>query len=236
MSKLLDELLQSAGSGPAQLSAKVQSLGKALTPALANEASEAYKRAVRNGQAHTALGGAMVASMLYVQLGMRKESLEAHYDVMQLLFMRAESVEDYAGVHEGTRGLVKYAREVRDAEREYGALVLGADAAYFASEAASGNTPLKEKWLQSAIEDVLAAFGAKPGGNVAGATGEKLVSVLCAVAEELQLSGLAREPDFAAALRQLAAKTRAHVPPNFVFEGDPKRSDWMRRILASLPR
>ena len=234
MSRILDELLQSAAAGVEALGARLDALGNALTPALAKEASEAYKRAIENQQNHTALGGTMVASMLHLKLGNWNEALAGHFDMQQILFVQAESLDDYQSVHEGVRGIFAKALQIGDAERAYEAVVLAADAAYFASEAAGADLAQKEKWLGTALVDLVSAFNANPAQQVSQGTGTKLVSVLCAVADALRASGLDSNPKLAALLSMAASRARASVPPNFGFPGNAQKTAWMQRTLASL--
>jgi hypothetical protein len=234
MSKVLDDLLASAASGVPALEAHVARLGGALTPALANEARDSYQRALQAHQADAAFFGAWLASILYVSLGLKKEALLAHADWFQILFIKATTVDEYQSVHEMAHQTVARARAIHEREIAFHAHVQAADSAYFASEAAGKDSSTKQRWLAEALNDLLAAFAEEPGTAANDLWRARLLSVLCAVVEELELSQLAGDPGMAATLRQVAAAADAHVPVDFPFPADATNAAWIARWLAKL--
>ena len=228
MSKLLDALFQSAGSGAPALKAKIEQLGAALTPSVADEARESYKGAMTHQQLHLAFSGAIVASFLYLKFGQKKPSLEAHLDWHQILLVEATTVESHRVVHEGARDIVLASREIQERDLMFHARVLAADAAYFASKAAGEDKAQKEKWLATALEDLLAVFAERSDVADAGIWSQRLIGCLTATVEEIENSGLGKRPEILAALWQLAILV--NVPVDFTIPGDPEKTERIARV------
>jgi len=234
MSRQLDDLMQAMAADPARVGPKLDALGAALTPVLADEARDAYQRALKGQQLNAAFLGTMLASILYGKLGRWRESLNSHIDWLQLRFMTAQSVEEYASVHETARDAVTKGADIKARDLALQARVLAADSAYFASEAAGAGTKEKATWLAAALEDVLAAFTASPREAAEGGWGEKLLGVLCAAAVDIESSALDRDPKLAGLLKKAAAKAQASVPADYAVQGDAEKTQWIRQTLARL--
>jgi hypothetical protein len=234
MSKLLDDLFQSACTGVPELRARIQQLDATIIPALADEARESYKRAMMERRMQQAFLGSSLASSLYLKLGQKKPALEAHFDWHQILFAQATTVENYRVVHEGARDIVLKARDIQERDLMFEARVLVADIAYFASESAGIDTAQKEKWLATALEDLCAVFVERPDAATAGISSHRLMSSLSATVQELEKSGLDKKPEILSALRQLAGLVKAHVPADFNIPGDAEKTEYIAHGLRSL--
>jgi hypothetical protein len=237
MSKLLDDLFQSFGSGLpelTELTAKIEQLDAAIIPNLADEARESYKRALNQQRIHQAFFASFLASSLYLKLGQKKPALEAHFGLHQALFLEATTVEAYRRVHEGARDIVLKARDIQQRDLMFQARVLAADTAYFASQAAGNDTAQKEKWLATALDDLCGVFAERPDAAKAGIWSDQLMSSLSATVQELEKSGLDKKPEILSALRQLAGLVKAHVPADFNIPGDAEKTEYIARGLRSL--
>lgn len=234
MSRQLDDLLQAMAADLGRVGPKIDALGTALTPELADKARDAYQRAMNGRQLNTAFLASMLASVLYGKLGRWRESLNSHIDWLQIRFMAAQTVEQYASVHETACDAIKKAADIKARDLALQAQVLAADSAYFASEAAGADTKQKEKWLAAALEDVLAALSADPAGATVGVLGEKLLGVLCSAAVDIESGGLGRNPKLAELLKKAGAKSQASVPADYAVQGNAKKTQWIRQTLARL--
>jgi len=215
-----------------------------LSPELAQQADRLWLEAVGSGRPGLAQRASMVAALIYVRLGMRREGLKSIFNFHQTNFMLAETVEQYAAAREEFLGDYEKALAltlddaknvpgVENFQLAFQILTTAADCCFFSAELVSGTD--REHWLQLALQDlVTAAQYLEPADrssvmfvkfvSLLSATLAEVSSVFWASAERAMVEGL---------LTHLAVAAEAWIPADFNFPAEGATSGSFKTISAA---
>jgi hypothetical protein len=218
-----------------------QSHPQYLRPEVAEAAREDFKRAANQGQAGLAYHAAMAAATIYLRLGDRPNALLNRFDTLQMLFMGANDPDEYDDVRQQILEVHEMARGIDDERIAFRSLVLAADTAWFAAQAAAGGTlEGLEPRLVGTLQDVLAALGGveaaaqQPDERV---WVERLASLLAAAVDAaMSTYWRTAQDDIDGLLPQLAAAADA-LPIDLTFEQEgPQKQASVAAVLEDLER
>ena len=228
MQNLLKQLLTAAAQG--QLAGAMVNNANNLNPQLASEARDTFLKAVNDHDGAAAIAAASVAAAIYGRIGDSTEQLRNLTDVLQMEFMRASTVAEYKDVRHHGQGLAQQADKAKSPEFAFRALVVAADAAYFAAEADTNDVP----WLILTLQDLVNICNrAEPFQrtrffikfvDLLAASVEIGMSRMFLPKDQVTINGL---------LRSLATKVDQVIPPDIEFPDNPEQT---ARIAARLAR
>ena len=236
MSGLADELLESFRKGSDQAFNLIEQRKNQLTPALAEDLRARFSRTVAAGDGTTAFATSMLASVVYLRLGMRHEALQCFLDNIQIRFMAANDANAYGKVRTEALDCMAKATGISAPDIAFRAAVTAADCAYFAFEASSQNNADARGWMRHCLDDLETALSLASSDGGAGFL-MKLASLLAQATIDVQSliwfdTGMQAAID--AQLRRLATAAEQKIPVEFDCSGDPVKSRNVGQALAEL--
>src|SRR6266849_5878454 len=131
--QLLKELLASAHD-PARLEKLLDLSARKLSPELAAEAQQVYAQAASARQMPLAQAASLVATRVYLSLGLRHQALVCFIDYNQCLFWQAATVEDYRIAQGVASQIIMMAEGIQASDLAFQGTILSANCFYFASQ------------------------------------------------------------------------------------------------------
>ncbi len=153
---LLERLLISMKENPAHNTALLESNAYRLTPELAADARQVYKRAIDTQRYGLAQLATMVATRIYLRMGDRYNGLNSFFDFHQLRYMAANTVEEYSAVQQDTDDFIQKAKEIEALDLIFQGYLLSANCCFFSAPLAQEHR-LKTDLLLHALSDLLGA-------------------------------------------------------------------------------
>ena len=231
----LAALMEVAAQRPADLFTVVERARDDLPPGLGEEARALSARAAEGGDYLQAERAAMVASVIFVVRGARRDALDNHLNTLQIRFVLAESPEEYLRLRDDARACKAMAEDLGAPNVAFAAAVVAADCAYFHHYAlAEGPYPpdmVNESFLV-ALDDVVVA-----AQLVDDALGEGwLVRFLSLAAATAERAGDERGNSVAVRgqLRVLARNLRPSMVDGLPFPGGEQQAAPIRALLRRL--
>lgn len=232
--QLLQTLLDAFRLGPDQLGNALERFRDELTPALAYQAQQRYRTAVQQHSAAGAMAASTVASRVFNFTGHREEAFNSFVDYLYVLFMLAQTMEEYAHVF-------NMLQEVLNGDPYGGsgspltalrAVLLKADSAFFACEA-SVVEAIKEFWLQAALETLAAGTP-----FLADQRSQQLIpgyaSTAVAVYRRCVLQRWIGEPWAASGLAALTLALDRDFPRKVIYPGNDAKTENISEARAAM--
>ncbi len=234
MTALADELMKAfrlPDSGALKL---IQQRKIELTVDVANELRARFDRALDTRDGDTAFAASMLASVVYLQVGKKREGLKSLFDNVQVRFMVANDASAYQTARTAALDCMKKAQQIDANDIAFSAALTAADCAYFASEASGQSTNDGRRLMRSCLDDLEKSATFAPG-NEGSAWIAKLGSLTAQATTDAQsLLWLGDEAAVDAQLRRLAAAAEKSIPIEFRFPDDPVKSKNIGQALAEL--
>lgn len=233
MTLTLDDVFAAAVDG--SLKALTTERADEVTDDLAREARAACIDALHAGNLGLAHVAAISASMLWIHLGDREQSLVSYVDWQQIEYMRAETPAEYDAARQSLRRATEMAEEVGSRDEAFKAAAIAADCSFWAALGAEGAAEKQRRLVQTLRDVIDVAPLADPAVAVSF---ERYVSLLAATASEAMSTiwSASHEAEAADLLRELASVADAVVPIDFRYEqaGDAEKTAGTASILAEL--
>jgi CHAT domain-containing protein len=212
-----------------------------LTPELAQQADYLWKEAFGAGQPGVAQRAAMAAALIHVRLGMRREGLKSIFNLHQVDFMLAETVERYAYVREQFLGVYekvlkltlddyKNGHGVENSQLAFQILTSAADCCYFSAELVRGSD--REHWLKLVLQDLVTVAQYLEHADRASASFVKFVSLQSATLAEVGSIFWPRAEGAMVGelLTHLAVAAETWIPVDFTFHAENGTTDPVKTI------
>jgi hypothetical protein len=189
----------------------------------ATEARAVYDEAVSQQpmNAPMAMAALAVAAAVSERLGQQYDQIRNLIDFLQILFMQANTPDDYKSVRESIFPLQGYADKCKAFDLAFELQVNAADCSFFAFTA----NDFELAWLKTALADLLAACKRAPGFQSDFNFG-RMVDLIANTAKRA-ITRVMPDADRAQVdlmLRSLAAETNILVPVDFQYRNDAEQT------------
>ena len=202
-----------------------------LTPELGAAAREVFDNALEARDGDTAIPAGLLAATIYDAIGDQTNRVLNLVDVLQVKFMVANTVPEYEDVRSKALFVLGLADKAKAPLLAFYSIVIAADSAFFAAEAAD-NSPA---WIITTLGDLTTACG-RAKGIEKDFYFVKFVDLLASAVNMAMYRVFAEkdQPQIDLLLTSIAQKVDDLVPPDFEFPDNPQQTAKIAAILASL--